>query len=97
MTPAPLARAVSLVGHAKYLGVPLKEFALLVTVDEGFQLIDWLLSDEGPKDLHKPMIQVDADVARSTGNPWVVLENFELMGLAIRRYVEFAPTGNALH
>lgn len=96
MTPAPLERAASLVNHAKYLGVPLREFALLVTVEEGFQLIDWLLSDEGPN-LNKSLIESDALVARATGNPWTVLDNFELMGLAIKRYVEFAPSGSALN
>lgn len=88
--PVACARAAALRNHAAYLGVRPSEFALLLSVAEAFELIDWLLSDDGPRHLNRDVLAYDVQIARATGNPWAVLENFELDGFAIRRRPDFA-------
>lgn len=85
---AALQKAEKLVAFAKEQGAPLHEFALLLTAGEAFELVNWLLSPDGPQNLAREVLQYDADIARAEGNPFIVLTNFNLNGLEIRRSIE---------
>jgi hypothetical protein len=87
--PAVLERASALAKHAAYLGVDRAQFAVTVTVQEAFELIDWLI-DKAKRDgnLNHALLELDAEQARALGDPWIVLANFELMGMPVFRAYE---------
>ena len=80
-----IGRADALLTHAKYLGAPLKEFAVLVSLAEGFELLTWILEQRDDQTIDQVLLQSDAAVAIATGDPWYVLEHFTLKGLPIFR------------
>lgn len=79
--PAALAKAEALVGHARYLGVQPKEFAVSVTLGEAYELLDYLA------ELHPQNAVLEGDIraAKLEANPWRVFEHFQLAGLEIVR------------
>lgn len=78
------ARAVS--EHARYLGVSLSEFAVTVTVEEAFELLDWVLSQAKlDNTLNIELLTEDCIKARAQQDPWVVLNGFELFGMPVVR------------
>jgi len=84
--PAAVEIAKSLARHASYLGVDRSQFAVTISVDEAFELIDWLLSQAARDgNLNLAMLTVDADQARAMHDPWIVLNNFQLLGMSVYR------------
>jgi hypothetical protein len=81
MNPAALTKAESLNRFATEQGAPLSTFQLVLTNDEAMDLIAWFIEQQGP--FPNEVLIYDAEIARRTKNPWPVLENFQLMGLAI--------------
>jgi hypothetical protein len=87
--PAALERAQALARHAAYLGVDRSQFAVTVTIQEAFQLIDWLIGTaKRDGNLNHSLLELDAEQARALGDPWIVLTNFELMGMPVFRAYE---------
>jgi hypothetical protein len=78
LVPSALKKAESLALHAKQSGSPLSEFAVTVTLGEAYELLDYLL-EQNPH----PLLKQDVEEAKVRGNPYVVLENFQILGLAI--------------
>lgn len=76
--PAALQRAVEMANHIH--GEHAANAAVLLTVEEGFELMDYFLAQMG-----SDLMEQDALQARAAGDPWVVLQHFTLLGLAIER------------
>lgn len=83
--PVALDRAKALLRHVKRLGAPLEEFYVPVSVDEGFELIRWFRAQAEESTTNLAVLDQDIRRAQKKGDPWIVLENVSLMGLAITR------------
>jgi hypothetical protein len=85
LVPSALKKADSLQRHARYLGVPLSEFQLALTLGEGYELLDFLANGGmGQFQNHALLCQDIAD-AKLKGDPFKVLTQFQLEGLDIVR------------
>jgi len=71
--------------HAKHVGAPLRDFALLVTLAEGFELLTEILNEFNHTHPDWTKLQSDAAIAIATENPWYVLEHFHFKGFQILR------------
>jgi hypothetical protein len=79
---AALEKADHLARLQKHDGVPATDFAVVLTVKEGFELIDWFLEqDEHPANLE--VLARDVAMARTTKDPNLVLQHFTLRGFPI--------------
>jgi len=76
--PAALHRAMEMAQHIH--GEHAANAAVLLTVEEGFELMDYFMAMMG-----SDLMEQDALQARAAGDPWVVLQHFTLLGLAIER------------
>jgi hypothetical protein len=81
--PAALARAQSLIWHAKYCAAPLHQFAVTITKEEGFELCDWYVTQADPAFIDVRELRAAVAEARRKDDPWIVLVHFRLMGLEI--------------
>lgn len=79
LKPVALEKAESLYKYAQGQGSPLSTFKLILTVDEGLELVDYLVEQNAPNE----MLELDAAQAKRERNPFKVLSNFQLMGLEI--------------
>lgn len=77
---AAMAKAESLAHYAKSQGARLSSFVLVLTAQEAYELLDWY--GEGYPD---PLLLDDIEAARLDGDPWRVLEHFNLLGLSMTR------------
>jgi hypothetical protein len=84
-TPLALNKAKELYQFAMTQGAPLADFELMLTVEEGFELIDWLPHSGLFGSEHLPTLEGDIELAKQEKNPWVVLDNFVLHGMRITR------------
>jgi hypothetical protein len=85
VTPEALAKAESLSRYCKARGCPLAEVRLVLTLGQGNELIDYIAEGGiGVFKNHDLLIQ-DVVEARSMGDPWMVLSNFQLEGFDIVR------------
>lgn len=85
MTPAALEKAECLYKFALGSGAPVSTFELLLTLGEGYELLDWLPKAGLTAREFIPMLQQDIAEAKLLGDPWLVLNHFTLKGLHIRR------------
>lgn len=85
MTPAAVAKAESLLRFASHTGAPLSEYALVLTLGEGYELLDYLASGAMGRCLNHAMLELDVAAAKVEGDPWKVLNGFQLMGFDILR------------
>lgn len=79
--PVALKYAKDLLAHAQRLG-PAYLMELIVTNEEGFELLDWFQSQ--PAYAACELLKADIERAKAKGDPFPVLENFTLMGLHMR-------------
>lgn len=82
--PAAVDRARSLLNHVKHLGAPLSEFFVPVSAEEGMELLKWFRDQVDDNVMNCALLDRDIAKARKCGNPFPVLENFNLCGLQIR-------------
>lgn len=80
MMPAALKKAEALIRHAQYMGVKPAEFMVAVTLGEAYELLDYLVAVHD-----SALLKRDIAEAKEACDPWPVLENFNLLGLAITR------------
>lgn len=80
MGPAALEKATSLHRFATDTGSPLSSFLLVLTDPEALELLEWYGTQYAGTN---EVFDLDLAIARRTGNPWPVLENFQVMGLAL--------------
>lgn len=85
MTPVALIKAESLAAFARHSGVPLSEFALSLTLGEGYELLDFLAAGGMGKVCNQTLLEADIAEAKVRGDPFVVLANFQLLGFDIQR------------
>lgn len=80
--PVAVARARSLARHVKSLGGKPADYAVIVSPQEGFDLLRWYAFqiDESCRSTY----QSDLAEAEHAGSPFTMLEGFELFGLPIR-------------
>ena len=83
MTPAAVLKAESLAAYARSSGAPLSEFAVALTLGEGYELLDYLASGAMGILRNHEMLKRDIADAKAEGDPWIVLANFQLLGLDI--------------
>ena len=85
MTPSAIAKAESLRAFALAQGAPLDTFQVILTLGEGYELLDYLAAGGLGKFLHHDqLVQAIAD-AKAASNPWEVLAYFQIAGLSIAR------------
>jgi len=87
LAPSAILKAEALARFVKTQGSPIKEFAVAITDAEGYELLDYLMtrkSDYANGDL---LVQ-DIVQARTQGNPWIVLDHWNLLGLDLMRVDE---------
>jgi hypothetical protein len=83
MTPVALSKAESLAKFAQASGSPLNTFALTLTRGEAYELLDYMAEGGlGKCQFHDDLVR-DIRQAKSDGDPWVILRNFQLQGLDI--------------
>lgn len=87
--PAALKRARSLRNHVSQLGCDPGEFFVQVTPEEAWELVRWYRAElkrqaVGEAELNLPLLDRDIAKARKKNDPFAVLENFSLCGLAIK-------------
>lgn len=85
VTPAALSKAESLARFAKTQGTPLNTFALVITLGEAYELLDYLAAGGMGKLMYHERLVADILEAKSKGDPWQVLEHFQLKGFDIVR------------
>lgn len=83
--PVALQRAHAILRHVKHLGGKLDQFTVSVTAAEGFELIRWFRAQATPESTNLAAFDADIQTAVETDDPWLVLRNFELLGLTITR------------
>jgi hypothetical protein len=81
--PLAVNRARVLRKHVKWLGAPVEEFCVAVTKDEGFELLKWFRDEANPESFNYEQYDQDCAYAMRKGDPFDVLANFTLCGLAI--------------
>lgn len=74
-----LDKAERLYSYAKHQGSPLTDFMLTVSTEEGFELLDYFAAQYPGNEL----FETDVAYAKISGDPFVVLANFTLMGFHI--------------
>jgi hypothetical protein len=79
--PAALERAKSLHSFALNQGAMLSTFVVTIKPDEAMELLDWY--DEQYRG--NACFDEDMDIARRTNDPWLVLQNFTLFGMALTK------------
>jgi hypothetical protein len=80
-----LEKAESLYRFAQGQGSPLSTFKLILTAQEGLELVEYLVEQNEPNE----MLELDAAEAKRTGDPFVILSNFQLLGMEILPSSEF--------
>lgn len=79
-----LEKAEGIAQLQKHAGAPMSDFAVVLTVKEGFELIDWFLTQEMlPVNIQQ--LASDVALARTAKDPWIVLNHFHLRGFPIIR------------
>jgi hypothetical protein len=79
--PIALARAKEMAQHLA--GQDFQNASVLLTLDEGFELMDHLV--EVNDTLDQDLLEQDARAAHAYNDPWHVLRHFTLMGFSIER------------
>ena len=79
---AVLERAEALARHAKYLGVRVNEFAVIATVAEGFEVLDYMAAGQYAGHIQ---FLTDLTLAKKHGDPWEMLTDFQFYGLEVLR------------
>lgn len=69
-------KAKSLGEFVAYQGAKQSTFMLTLSEEEAMELIDWYSEQYCDNE----MLTQDVDIAKRTKNPWMVLENFRLLG-----------------
>jgi hypothetical protein len=82
---AAIDKANSLIRHASYLGVKAQLFAVALTQDEAFELLDYMAAGGLGLFTDHDRLLADVRAARTAGNPWEILDSCCLMGLSIIR------------
>lgn len=77
---AAMLKAESLAQYAKSQGALLSSFILVLTAPEAYELLDWY-----GEQYSDSLLLDDIEAARLNGNPWDVLEHFNLLGLSMTR------------
>jgi hypothetical protein len=88
VTPVALLKAESLIRHAQYLGVRQDEFALALTLGEGYELLDYLASGAMGLYANHEALRADIEAAKVKGDPWEILASWRLLGLEIVKAAE---------
>lgn len=83
--PVALERALSVLRHARSLGGRITDYTVSVSIDEGFELIDWFRAQAEAISTDLSILDMDIAVARAKNDPFVVLQHYELLGLKISR------------
>jgi len=84
MRTAAHGKAQELYNFAQQQGAPLSEFVLLVSKEEAWELLDYLVTDPGSGYAGNESLLADIQKAREQDDPYWILENFQLSGLDIR-------------
>ncbi|HUP06811.1 MAG TPA: hypothetical protein VMU47_06660 [Caldimonas sp.] len=82
-TPAAIAKADSLLAHAKHCGCGTGEFQVALTLGEGYELLDYLVSTSGVA--NRKLLKADVEEAKVAGDPWLVLKDWKLHGFEVVR------------
>ena len=85
MTPAAIGKAESLRRFAQMTGAPLREFKLIATLGEGYELLDYLADGGLGRFACHDQLVADIAEAKAKSDPWIVLQHFQLQGLDIVR------------
>jgi hypothetical protein len=80
---AAFRKAQSLHRHAAYMGVKPQEFQVALTKEEAFELLDVTLEEQGQFMTNPELFARDIQVAKSVQDPWPLLENWALLGMAL--------------
>ena len=85
MTPAALGKADDLYRFVQHEGAGADGMELLLTLGEGYELLDWLPTSGMVSQAYMHVLLEDIANAEAQGDPWLVLENFQLNGFKITR------------
>lgn len=85
MIPAAIAKAESLSRYCKSRGSPLDEVTLILTLGEGYELLDYIAAGGIGTFTNHDLLVADCHIARRSADPFMVLHNFQLCGLSIAR------------
>jgi hypothetical protein len=79
-----VAKADSLAAFVRRRGAPLKDYAVTLTVEEAWELLDFIGS--GGMGVYADQYRLIADIeaARSAGDPWSLLAYFQIAGMEIQ-------------
>lgn len=84
--PAAVERARTIRRYISTVGADVREFYVVITSDEGFELLRWFRArpEVSIDSMNLRLLDMDIKKAAKRGNPFDVLENFTVCGLAIR-------------
>lgn len=82
---AAIEKAQKLRNFAQHCGSPLREFQLSLTKGEAYELLDHMVATGYANTAHREQFNQDVLEAKAAGDPWMVLQHFNLMGLTIER------------
>ena len=85
MTPAAIAKAESLARFAQASGSPLNTFALVLTLGEAYELLDYIAAGGLGRCAQHDQLLYDIARAKIDGDPFTVLAHFQLQGLDMVR------------
>ena len=85
MKPAALEKASALHRFAAMTGQPPKDFAVIATLGEGYELLDYLASGGCGRMRDHELLLADIEEAKLAGDPWLVLNDWKIAGLKILR------------
>jgi len=80
--PAAIEKAESLYRFALNSGAQVSTFVLCLKPHEAQELLEWYATQYAGR---SEQFDLDLEVARVSGDPWQILDNFQLLGLTLAR------------
>ena len=65
------------------MGVKPQEFQVALSKQEAFELLDQTLIEQSPYMSEPELFARDIQAAKASGDPWPLLENWALLGMAL--------------
>lgn len=83
MTPAAIEKAAALRRHVKHIGCTAKDFRLVLTKGEAYELLDHIASGGTGTYRDMELLRQDIREAKIAGDPWIFLNNWTAEGFEI--------------
>jgi hypothetical protein len=78
-------KADALVAFAKRRGSPLKDFQVTITLEEAWELLDFMAAGGLGFFQNHHVLVTDVAAAKAAGDPWTILPHMQLCGMPLAR------------